>query len=301
MVYVDGERDSTPLIALTVTSRTAKGRIGIIADKAAPAVPGVVAVMTHRNAPRLRRILAASMAEIGTIRPLQDDRIRDAGQAVAAVIARWDADGGVTVHAATQWVHIDTLAIGQAFGLGADSGLPGFLARMFFGRAAPMRVRLVNHPSGGAFGRNLNTTPMILADLRGRVPDGKEVQGETLQIGAGVTMAALADHRRSADIKLRDRASCAFARASAAMSLQLDADGKVARCAIVLGGIATKACRAVAAEQALPGRQLARAVALATGARARAQAEPRRTSASRWHLVPALSPKPFARPLPEAG
>jgi xanthine dehydrogenase YagR molybdenum-binding subunit len=217
-------------------------------------VPGVVAVMTHQNAPRLRRILAASMAEIGTIRPLQDDRIRYAGQAVAvviardwqaaregaaaleideipdrspvaarlaeagtrlaavrqagiapgrlrkgradrdigqsphvvdaefhcaphhhnaiepgAVIARWDPDGGVTVHAATQWVHIDTLAIGQAFGLGADSGLPGFLARMFLGRAAPMRVRLVNHPSGGAFGRNLNTIPMILACMAARV------------------------------------------------------------------------------------------------------------------------------------
>ena len=253
-VYVDDVREGTQLIALTVTSRIAKGRIGAIRDQAALAVPGVVAVMTHRNAPRLRRILAASMAEIGTIRPLQDDRIRYAGQAVAvviardwqaaregaaalvmdeiandapmaarlseagarlatvrqagiapgrlrkgrayqdignsahladaefhcaphhhnaiepgAVIARWDADGGVTVHAATQWVHIDTLAIGQAFGLGADSGLPGFLARMFLGRAAPMRVRLVNHPSGGAFGRNLNTIPMILACMAARV------------------------------------------------------------------------------------------------------------------------------------
>lgn len=252
--YVDDVRDGAPLIALTVTSRIAKGRIGAIRTAGALKVPGVVAVMTHQNAPRLRRILAASMAEIGTIRPLQDDRIRYAGQAEAvviarnwqaaqegaaaleidevpdttpisarlaeagarlapvrqagiapgrlrkgradqdiahaphvvdaefhcaphhhnaiepgAVIARWDPDGGVTVHAATQWVHIDTLAIGQAFGLGADSGLPGFLARMFLGRAAPMRVRLVNHPSGGAFGRNLNTIPMILACMAARV------------------------------------------------------------------------------------------------------------------------------------
>jgi xanthine dehydrogenase YagR molybdenum-binding subunit len=253
-VYVDDVRDGAPLIALAVTSRIAKGRIGAVRTAGALMVPGVVAVMTHQNAPRLRRILAASMAEIGTIRPLQDDRIRYAGQAVAVVIARdwqaareaaaaleideipdrspvaarlaeagtrlaavrqagiapgrlrkgradrdigqspqvvdaefhcaphhhnaiepgaviacWDPDGGVTVHAATQWVHIDTLAIGQAFGLGADSGLPGFLARMFLGRAAPMRVRLVNHPSGGAFGRNLNTIPMILACMAARV------------------------------------------------------------------------------------------------------------------------------------
>ncbi len=74
-----------------------------------------------------------------------------------AVIARWDADGGVTVHAATQWVHIDTLAIGQAFGLGADSGLRGFWRECSW--AAPHRCGYgwSNHPSGGAFGRNLNT------------------------------------------------------------------------------------------------------------------------------------------------
>ena len=257
-VFVDDLRDGDrPLIALAVTSRIAKGRIGKVGTEAALAVPGVVQVMTHRNAPRLRRILAASLAEIGTIRPLQDDRIRYHGQAVAvviaeswhaaregaeclqveeipdatpiavrlaeagrrlapvrqagiapgrlrkghaaqdlarsahvvdaqfhtaphhhnaiepgAVIARWDADGGVTVHAATQWHHIDTMAIGQAFGLGADSGLPGFVARMFLGRARPMRVRLINHSSGGAFGRNLNTIPMILACMAARVAGG---------------------------------------------------------------------------------------------------------------------------------
>jgi len=254
-VYVDDLREGDPpLIALTVTSRIAKGRIGSVNTDQTLSVPGVVQVMTHINAPRLRRILAASMAEIGTIRPLQDDRIRYAGQAVAvviaenwqaaregaallevdeiadvapiaahlaeagerlvrvrragfapgqlrkgkpeqdlamsthqidakfhnaphhhnaiepgAVVARWDSDGGVTVHAATQWHHIDTMAIGQAFGLGADSGLPGFLARMFLGRARPMRVRLINHASGGAFGRNLNTIPMILACMAARI------------------------------------------------------------------------------------------------------------------------------------
>lgn len=91
-VYVDDVRDGAPLIALAVTSRIAKGRIGAIQTAGALKLPGVVAVMTHQNAPRLRRILAASMAEVGTIRPLQDDCIRYAGQAVAVVIARdWQA------------------------------------------------------------------------------------------------------------------------------------------------------------------------------------------------------------------
>lgn len=260
-VYVDDVRATdAPLIAIAVTSRIAKGHIRRIDSRASEALPGVHLVMTYENAPRLRRILAASMAEIGAIRPLQDNRIHYYGQVVAvvvatdrltaqdaarcliieevpddapvvsrmsearnrlksvrqagiapgklkkgraeedlkdsasiseanyhcaphhhnaiepgAVLARWDADGGVTVHAAVQWHHIDTLAIGQAFGMGADSGLPGFIARMFFGRARPMRVRLINHPSGGAFGRNLNTIHMILACMAARMA-GKAVK-----------------------------------------------------------------------------------------------------------------------------
>lgn len=254
-VFVDDLRmDTAPLVALVVTRRIVKGRIGRIDTDAAMAVPGVVQIMTHSNAPRLRRILAASMAEIGSIRPLQDDRIRYPGQAVAvviardrqaareaaqsldieeiadrlpavarlaeaddrlaavrqagiapgrfrkgkaaqdfaqsahtldqlfhcapphhnaiepsAVIARWDNDGGVTVHAAVQWRHVDTLAIGQAFGLGADSAMPGFLARMFLGRSGPMKVRLINHASGWAFGRNLNTIHLLLACMAARL------------------------------------------------------------------------------------------------------------------------------------
>lgn len=254
-IFVDDIRqEGAALIALAVTSRIARGRLVHIDSRSALAVPGVKQVMTHKNAPRLRRILAASMAEIGMIRPLQDDLIRYHGQVIAvviatdrnaareaaglleiderpdpapvvarlqdaasrlkpvrqagiakgrlqkgnaardllnathvtdaryhcaphhhnaiepgAILARWDADGGVTVHAAVQWHHIDTLAIGQAFGLGFDSGLPGFIARMFLGRAGPMRVRLVNHPSGGAFGRNLNTIHMILACMAARL------------------------------------------------------------------------------------------------------------------------------------
>lgn len=114
-----------------------------------------------------------------------------------------------------------------------------------------------------------------LADLH-RTPGDTPETETTLAPGdliTGVTVP-LADHSRSAYIKVRDRASYAFALASAAMSLRLDADGAVARCAIVLGGIATKPWRAVAAEQALLGRQVSRDVALEAGALALEQADP---------------------------
>lgn len=106
-VFVDDLRtEGAPLVALVVTSRIAKGRVGRIGTDAALAVHGVVQIMTHINAPRLRRILAASMAEIGSIRPLQDDRIRYHGQAVAVVIAKdWQA-----AHEAAECLDVEEIA-----------------------------------------------------------------------------------------------------------------------------------------------------------------------------------------------
>lgn len=89
----------------------------------------------------------------------------------------------------------------------------------------------------------------------------------------GITVP-LVDHARSAYIKVRDRASYAFALASAAVSLHLDADGKVARCAIVLGGVATKPWRARAAEDVLTGQRIAPETALAAGQAALSSADP---------------------------
>lgn len=231
-----------------VTSRIAKGRIRQIDDSAARGMPGVLSIMTHKNAPRLRKVLSLSMSEIGDIRPLQSDRIHYFGEAVAVVIAKtlqeaedaaamidftydaepgvytladgadrlkpvkragmapgkivkgdahsafaaspvqidrryhsapyhhnamepgaaiakWDADGGLTVHAAVQWHHIDTMALGQAFGLGMADRLPGFLARKVLGRTFEGKVRLHNHLAGGAFGRNLAMLHMFLAAM----------------------------------------------------------------------------------------------------------------------------------------
>ena len=86
-----------------------------------------------------------------------------------AVVARWDDDGGVTVHAAVQWHHIDAMMIGQAFGLGWSDGMPGFLRRVIGKSRHESRVRLFNHFSGGAFGRNISYQALLLAPLAAKV------------------------------------------------------------------------------------------------------------------------------------
>lgn len=72
--------------AALVQSTVAAGRISAIDTAAAEASPGVLAVITHRNAPRLAR---APMTALGDSPPaaLQDDRILHHGQHVAVVVA----------------------------------------------------------------------------------------------------------------------------------------------------------------------------------------------------------------------
>lgn len=62
--------------------------------------------------------------------------------------------------------------------------------------------------------------------------------------------------RRSLYLKIRDRQSYEFALASAAVALDLAADGRVEGAHIALGGLATKPWRACEAEAALQGRIL---------------------------------------------
>ena len=69
----------------------------------------------------------------------------------------------------------------------------------------------------------------------------------------GYTLPALPWARRSTYRKVRDRASYAFALASAAVALDVDA-GQVRNARIALGGVATKPWRAAAAERALVGQ-----------------------------------------------
>jgi xanthine dehydrogenase YagR molybdenum-binding subunit len=72
--------------AALVRSTIAAGRITRIDTSAAEAMPGVLSVITHRNAPRLG---IGPVTELGkaTPAPLQDDRILHYGQYVAVVIA----------------------------------------------------------------------------------------------------------------------------------------------------------------------------------------------------------------------
>jgi len=72
-------------------STIAKGRIAAIDTGRAEAAPGVVLVMTHRNAPRLNpppRFLSGEKAAAGDDLPvMQDDRVHWNGQPVALVLA----------------------------------------------------------------------------------------------------------------------------------------------------------------------------------------------------------------------
>lgn len=73
-------------------STIARGRIASIDDSGAASLPGVIAIFTHLNAPRLHRNLTPQIDSarwsIGTdFIPMQDARVRFAGQPVAMVVA----------------------------------------------------------------------------------------------------------------------------------------------------------------------------------------------------------------------
>jgi xanthine dehydrogenase YagR molybdenum-binding subunit len=72
--------------AVLVQSTVAAGRIRRIATERAEAAPGVLTVITHRNAPRLAR--APGGLGIGPPPPLQDDRVVHHGQHIAVVVAQ---------------------------------------------------------------------------------------------------------------------------------------------------------------------------------------------------------------------
>lgn len=80
------------LHAHLVMCTIAEGRIALIDTSAAEAIPGVITVITHENAPRLQPL---SFPQVGQppssagngFLPLQDDRVRFNGQVIAVVVA----------------------------------------------------------------------------------------------------------------------------------------------------------------------------------------------------------------------
>ena len=78
----------TSVHAAIVYSTIANGRIVSIETAAAENAPGVLAVLTHKNMPRMNQQSWSHLRPQGqTYLPLQDDRIHYAGQPVALVVA----------------------------------------------------------------------------------------------------------------------------------------------------------------------------------------------------------------------
>ena len=76
--------------AVAVQSTVARGRIASIDAAAARRMPGVIAVLTHENAPRLEKLKVGDpkSGHAGeNLPPLSDDEIHFAGQYVALVVA----------------------------------------------------------------------------------------------------------------------------------------------------------------------------------------------------------------------
>ena len=78
--------------AVLVGAPVAKGRITAVDAAAAEAVPGVLAVVTHGNAPRLDKVervmdLFAGRSPQENFPPLQGPEVHYAGQVVAMVVA----------------------------------------------------------------------------------------------------------------------------------------------------------------------------------------------------------------------
>ena len=138
---------------------------------------------------------------------------------------------------------------------------------------------------------------MLFADLHKEPGTTPEVE-TSLKPGELITainVPATPSARRSVYVKVRDRASYAFALASAAVVLDM-ADGKVRGARIALGGVASVPWRASEAEQALHGQEITEATAIAAADAAFANAKTRKDNA---YKVP-LGKETLVRALLEA-
>lgn len=73
--------------AVAVTATQASGTILLIDTRDAMSVPGVRAVLSHENAPKLHKTTSFAGTEVADFPPLQDGRVRYGGQVVVVVVA----------------------------------------------------------------------------------------------------------------------------------------------------------------------------------------------------------------------
>ena len=110
------------------------------------------------------------------------------------------------------------------------------------------------------------------------VVPGNTPQRETVlepgELIVSVTVPAAAHARKSMYLKVRDRASYAFALASAAVGLDVQG-GQIRSARVALGGVGTKPWRSVAAEKILAGAPATEATFRAAAAAAVRDAQPR--------------------------
>jgi xanthine dehydrogenase YagS FAD-binding subunit len=118
----------------------------------------------------------------------------------------------------------------------------------------------------------------------GDTPDIETVlrQGDLIM---ALRLPAHAAERRSHYVKVRDRASFAWALASCAAALRQDADGTVVDVRLAAGGVATKPWRLPQAEQVLLGHKLDREVIQRAAEAATAGAAPRALNAYKVPLL----------------
>jgi xanthine dehydrogenase YagR molybdenum-binding subunit len=114
--------------AALVYATIPRGRIATLDTSAAEAVPGVVLVMTYRNAPRMNQpaVFGSSPTAAGPadLPILQDDRIHWNGQPIAAVLAETQeqADHAASLVAATYEAEPSTTSFAAAKAHGAQPG-----------------------------------------------------------------------------------------------------------------------------------------------------------------------------------
>ena len=129
--------------AVLVPATVPSGRIAHIDSRAAAAAPGVVAVLTHDNMPRLNLVGTPPLGQ--SVLPVQDDRVRYEGQPVAVVLA----DTAEWAHHAAGLVDVAYTDVAAPAALGAGEpvapvvGLlrrPRMMSRKFNAEALTLRI-----------------------------------------------------------------------------------------------------------------------------------------------------------------